>query len=111
MGYTIEESTDRGLTWTEIVASQTARRYSHTVPSGESRYYRVSAFNTAGTSRPDVAVAPPRPRPPTAGRRSLHRGPPESSSSLFFDEATDLSSKPDVSAFTITVGPTAHTPR
>ena len=108
MGYTIEESTDRGRTWTELVASQPSTRYSHTVPSGETRYYRVSAFNTAGTSAPSR----------TASAEAADSGPQVIASratgvivDLIFDEPLALGSKPAPSAFTVTVGPTAHTPR
>ena len=48
-GYKIEVSTDRGIMWTDLVASQTATTYSHTVTSGALRYYRVSAINAIGT--------------------------------------------------------------
>ena len=49
-GYKIEVSNTGTSGWTELVASQTSRTYSHTVTSGATRYYRVSAINAAGTS-------------------------------------------------------------
>ena len=49
-GYKIEVSTDGGNTWSDQVASQTSRTYSHTgLSTGNTRRYRVSAINTDGT--------------------------------------------------------------
>ena len=108
MGYTIEASADRGLTWTEIVASQPSIRYSHTVPSGVTRYYRVSAFNTAETSAPSrtasASAVDSAPQVIDAGARGILV-------ELFFDEHLVESSMPAPSAFTVTVGPTSRTPR
>ena len=108
MGYTIEASADRGLTWTEIVASQPSTRYSHTVPSGVTRYYRVSAFNTAGTSAPSR----------TASAEAADSGPQVTRAQaqgiyveMAFDEPMALGSKPAPSAFTVNIGPNARTPR
>ena len=65
-GYRIEVSNDGNTGWTELVASQTSRRYSHTVPAGVTRYYRVSAINSAGTGPvSNVASASAMDTPPT----------------------------------------------
>ena len=59
MGYTIEVSTDRGIMWTEVVASQTATTYSHTVASGVT-------YGTTGSRRstpPARGLSRARPRP------------------------------------------------
>ena len=58
-GYKIEVSTDSGATWSDLVAdtSSTATSYSHTgLSSGDTRHYRVSAINSAGTG-PESNVA------------------------------------------------------
>ena len=111
MGYTIEVSTDRGITWTEVVASQTATTYSHTVASGVTRYYRVSAFNAAGNgvwSRTASAGA----MDSAPGVVSAEIGNPDDTVvTLFFDEAPDSNSTPAASAFTVKVGGKARTPR
>ena len=49
-GYRIEVSNDGNMGWTRLVSNQASRTYSHTVPSGATRYYRVKAFNSAGVS-------------------------------------------------------------
>ena len=57
-GYKIEVSNTGTGGWSDLVASQTSRTYSHTVTSGVTRYYRVSAINAIGTSPvSDVASA------------------------------------------------------
>ena len=50
-GYRIESSSDAGANWTDLVADTgtTATAYSHTLPSGSTRHYRVSAINAEGT--------------------------------------------------------------
>ncbi len=61
-GYKIEVSSDDGMTWTDLVADTTspATTYPHTgLAAGDTRHYRVSAINTAGTgasSRIDTAT-------------------------------------------------------
>ena len=61
-GYKIEVSSDDGMTWTDLVADTTspATTYPHTgLAAGDTRHYRVSAINTAGTgasSRIDSAT-------------------------------------------------------
>ena len=58
-GYRIEVSTD-GSTWTDLVADtgSTDTSYSHTgLAGGDTRHYRVSAINAAGTSAPSDAVS------------------------------------------------------
>ncbi|KKZ10942.1 MAG: hypothetical protein TE42_09100, partial [Candidatus Synechococcus spongiarum SP3] len=57
-GYRIEESdTDLGP-WGELVASQTATTYSHTgLTTGSTKYYRVSAINSAGAGSGTIANA------------------------------------------------------
>ena len=59
-GYRIEVSTTGTGGWSDLVADtgSTSTTYSHTVPSGATRYYRVSAINSAGTgTASDVASA------------------------------------------------------
>ena len=62
-GYRVEVSTDR-LSWSTLVSStgSTATRYSHTgLTARSTRYYRVSAINSAGTgpaSNVDNATTP-----------------------------------------------------
>ena len=110
MGYTIEVSTDRGIMWTEVVASQTATTYSHTVTPGVSYYYRVSATNVAGTgvwSRTASATA----EDTAPGVVSAEiRQQEDSVVTLFFDEAPVSTSTPAASAFTVKVGGKARTP-
>ena len=51
-GYKIEVSSDGGTIWTDLVAdtTSTATTYPHTgLTAGDTRHYRVSAINTAGT--------------------------------------------------------------
>ena len=51
-GYRIEVSTDGGTTWSNLVADtgSTATTYSQAgFSAGDTRYYRVSAINSAGT--------------------------------------------------------------
>ena len=58
-GYKIEVSTD-GSTWTDRVADTGSpdTSYSHTgLAAGDTRHYRVSAINGAGTSDPSDAVS------------------------------------------------------
>ena len=58
-GYKIEVSTD-GTAWTDRVADtgSTDTSYSHTgLAAGDTRHYRVSAINDAGTSEPSDAVS------------------------------------------------------
>ena len=58
-GYKIEVSTD-GSTWTDRVADtgNDGTSYSHTgLAGGDTRHYRVSAINAAGTSEPSDAVS------------------------------------------------------
>ena len=90
------------------MASQTSRRYSHTVPAGVTRYYRVSAINSAGTGDPsNVASASAMNTPPTVtGAEITQRGRVV----VFFDEAPDSTSAPAASAFTVKVEGNAHTP-
>ena len=112
MGYTIEVSADRGLTWTEVVASQTATTYSHTVDaSGALLYFRVSAFNAAGNgvwSRTASAIA----GDTGPGVVSAEIGNPNDKIvTLFFDEALVSNSTPPASAFTVKFGGKARTPR
>ena len=111
MGYTIEVSADRGLTWSEVVASQTATTFSHTVASSTLRYYRVSAFNAAGNgvwSRTASAGA----MDTAPGVVSAEIGNPDDTVvTLFFDEAPVSNSTPAASAFAVTFGGKARTPR
>ena len=75
-GYKIEVSADSGVTWSDLVANTGItfpRTYSHTSLSGhDTRHYRVSAWNSAGTgpasdvastttAAPTLPAAPPRP--------------------------------------------------
>ena len=58
-GYRIEVSTD-GSNWTDLVADtgSTDTSYSHTgLEAGDTRHYRVSAINDAGTSEPSDAMS------------------------------------------------------
>ena len=57
-GYRIELSTDAGVNWTELVASQTARSYTHgSLMAGDTRHYRVSAINANGTGTPTTPAS------------------------------------------------------
>ena len=109
-GYRIEVSTTGTGGWSELVAdtSSTSTRYSHTVPSGAMRHYRVSAINSAGTgTASDVASASAMNTPPGVTRAevatTLQIG-------MLLDEAPDLTSTPDKSAFTVKVKGNARTP-
>ena len=67
-GYRIEVSTDAGTTWSNLVADtgSTATTYSQAgFSAGDTRYYRVSAINSAGTgAASNVASASTRPEVP-----------------------------------------------
>ncbi len=67
-GYLIEESTDGGSTFSELVASHSTTTYSHTgLDPGTTRHYRVSAINSVNTGSPSTAVsATTEPATPTA---------------------------------------------
>jgi len=57
-GYLIEESTDGGSTFSELVASHSTTTYSHTgLDPGTTRHYRVSAINSVNTGSPSTAVS------------------------------------------------------
>ena len=67
-GYGIEVSTN-GSNWSDLVADtdSTATSYSHTgLTAGSTRYYRVSAINSAGTSAPSSADSATTDSPPAA---------------------------------------------
>ena len=103
-GYKIEVSNTGTGGWTDLVASQTATTYSHTVASGVTRYYRVSAINAAGTSAvSNVASATAEDTAPGvdfAQVTFVHSG---GVVTLVFDESLDTSSTPDKSQFTVKV--------
>ena len=109
-GYRIEVSTD-GNTFTNLVADtgSTSRRYSHTgLNSGATRYYRVSAINSAGTSvASNVASASAMDTPPGVIGGEITRNDVVRA---FFDEALDSTSTPAASAYTIKVEGNARTP-
>ena len=107
-GYRIEVSNDGNTGWTQLVASQTSRTYSHTVPAGATRYYRVSAINSAGTGDPsNVASASAMNTPPGVIGGEITRNDVVRA---FFDEALDSTSQPAASAYTIKVEGNARTP-
>ena len=108
-GYKIEVSNDGNTGWTQLVASQTSRRYSHTVPSGATRYYRVSAINSAGTGPvSNVASASAMDTPPGVTGAEIKQS--SRVVRVFFDEAPDSTSTPAASAFTVKVEGNARTP-
>ena len=108
-GYRIEVSNDGNTGWTQLVASQTSRTYSHTVPAGVTRYYRVSAINSAGTGDPsNVASASAMDTPPTVTGAEIRTN--ARIVRLFFDEAPVSTSTPAASAFTVKVEGNARTP-
>ena len=108
-GYKIEVSSDGNTGWTQLVASQTSRRYSHTVPAGVTRYYRVSAINSAGTSvASNVASASAMDTAPgVTGAEIKQRA---GRVRVFFDEALDSTSQPAASAYMVKVEGNARTP-
>ena len=105
-GYKIEVSTDGGDNWTDLVADteSTGTTYPHTgLSSGNTRHYRVSAINAAGTSGVSnvasataVATAP-------GLRIALVERTNSMVVRLEFDEIVDTTSVPDKSAFTVKV--------
>ena len=108
-GYKIEVSNDGNTGWTQLVASQTSRRYSHTVTSGATRYYRVSAINSAGTGPvSNVASASAMDTPPGVTGAEIKQS--SRVVKVFLDEAPDSSSTPAASAFTLKVEGNARTP-
>ena len=59
-GYRIEVSSDRGSTFTDLVADtgDTATTYSHAgLDPGQTRHYRVSASNSVGTGNPSASAS------------------------------------------------------
>ena len=59
-GYRIEVSSDRGSTFTDLVADtgDTATTYSHAgLDPGQTRHYRVSAINSVGTGNPSASAS------------------------------------------------------
>ena len=108
-GYKIEVSTDNS-TWSNLVADtmSTSRTYTHTVPSGATRYYRVSAINSAGTGpASNVASASATNTPPGVIGGEITRNDVVRA---LFDEALDSTSQPAASAYTIKVEGNARTP-
>ena len=105
-GYKIEVSTDGGDNWSNLVADteSTGTTYPHTgLSSGNTRHYRVSAINAAGTSGVSnvasataVATAP-------GLRSALVERTNSMVVRLEFDELVDTTSVPDKSAFTVKV--------
>ena len=109
-GYRIEVSTTGTGGWSDLVADtgSTSTTYSHTVPSGTTRHYRVSAINSAGTGTPSgVASGNATNTPPGVIRAEIPR---EGVLRVLFDEALDSTSTPDASAFTIAVEENTYTP-
>ncbi len=107
-GYRIEVSSDGGNNWSDLVADtgSALTRYMHTVPSGATRHYRISAVNAVGTGPvSDVASATA-----TASAPGLASAVVERTDSLSvrleFDEPVDTTSIPDKSAFAIQAGET-----
>ena len=108
-GYRIEVSNDGNTGWTQLVASQTSRTYSHTVTSGATRYYGVSAINSAGTSvASSVASASAMDTAPGVTGAEIRQS--GRSVRLLFDEAPVSTSTPAASAFTLKVEGNARTP-
>ncbi len=111
-GYKIEVSSTGTGSWSNLVTDtdSTSTAYSHTVPSGATRYYRVSAINSAGTGpASDVASATALNTPP----RVIHAEIPENAAGtlwLFLDEAPDSTSTPAASTFTVKVEEDTRTP-
>ena len=105
-GYKIEVSTDGGNNWTDLVAdtASTDTTHSHTgLSSGDTRHYRVSAINAAGTSDvSDTASATA-----VASAPGLRSAVVERTNSLVvrlnFDWVIDTTSVPDKSAFAVKV--------
>ena len=109
-GYRIEVSTTGAGGWSDVVANtgSTSTTYSHTVPSGATRYYRVSAINSAGAGTASgVASGNATNTPPGVIRAEIPR---EGVLRVLFDEALDSTSTPDASAFTIAVEENTYTP-
>ena len=103
-GYKIEVSNTGTGSWSDLVASQTGTTYSHTVASGVTRYYRVSAINTAGASvASNVASATAEDTAPGGQFARVHPQHSGGAVELVFDESLDMSSAPDKSQFTVKV--------
>ena len=105
-GYKIEVSTDNGNNWADLVAdtSSTDTTYSDTgLSSGDTRQYRVSAINLAGTSEAsDEASATAEATLPGL-RSALVERTNSLAVRLEFDELVDTTSSPDKSAFAVKV--------
>jgi len=77
-GYKIDVSPDGSSNWTNLVASHNTTSYSHTgLTGGNTRHYRVSAINSAGTGPASSSVsgttsAITRPDPPTDMEASVN---------------------------------------
>ena len=74
-GYRIEVSTD-GSAWSDLVADtgSTATSYSHTgLTSGDTRHYRVSAINSAGTGSASNVATATTTQPPPSGSVATDR--------------------------------------
>ena len=105
-GYKIEVSTDGGDNWSDLVAdtASTDTSYGHAgLMSGDTRHYRVSAINAAGTS-PVSNTASATAEATLPGLRSALV---ERTNSLVvrleFDEPLVTTSSPDKSAFAVKV--------
>ena len=105
-GYKIEVSTDGGNNWTDLVAdtASTDTTHSHTgLSSGDTRHYRVSAINAAGTSPASDAAS----ATAVASAPGLASAVVERTNSLVvrleFDWVIDTTSVPDKSAFAVKV--------
>ena len=106
-GYKIEESTDSGITWTDLVADtgSTTTAYQLTgLTSGHTRLYRVSAFNDIGTgpvSNEDSGTAED--TVPALRLATIDDGTNAQIYLLRFDEQFNSAFKPAESAFTVKV--------
>ena len=109
-GYRIEVSTTGTGGWSDLVADtgSTSTTYSHTVPLHATRYYRVSAINSAGTGDPSSAASASAMNTPPGVIGAEIRGNSRIVT-LFLDEASVHTPTPPASAFTINVDGTVRT--